>query len=206
MRFIVSIIFILSFLVSDAQTLIEEAQKVKDTYSKLSEDPNSKDLQKEYLDVFPKTRELFLKIFNPIQFDQLYGDSFKYISILKSVWNNYPDQVADLLINLCKDLEKDVDAISFLQHLTTKFAADKTGMFYTHFSEISTDEQVRLIAFLANVEDHSAYKDYQKLIDNLKSAGNNKLAKMFIKARKNRPNKKEKVKSRSESEGPPVGG
>jgi hypothetical protein len=43
-----------------------------------------------------------------------------------------------------------------------------------------------LVDFLADVENHSAYKDYQETIDHLKSLGQNRLANEFEVARKKR--------------------
>ena len=191
---ILILIIVLSFInkgFSQNDKLIPEALVIKTAFDKLQHDPKSAELQKRYIDLFPDNSMIFKKIFCSPTFDQLYHNSYLYIDELKDLWDFYPDVIGFKLIRLCIGFKKwDVDAIGNIQSLTVDYANSHIDLFITKIKQLDNKEQNTLITFLADVENHSAYKIYQSLIDNLKNKNESDLVSRFEKAREKRKSEK----------------
>jgi hypothetical protein len=183
--------FILLFKVGYSQTLIAEALKVKTAYDNLSADTNSGKLQQVYITSFPSNTNSFLKVFQTEKFDQLYMDSYKYIDVFEKCATNFPAEVIDKCVDIGKNLVWDADAVGQLQHISVNLAVSHTAIYVTKYKTLSSKEQSSLINFYADVENHSAYPEYQELINKLNLIGENNIAKDLETARTIRKRKRD---------------
>ena len=96
--------FVIGFLILShyvfSQELNRDALKIKIAFEKLSKQPSNKRFQKGYLNVFPSKTKIFLSVFHPVTFDQLYMESDQYIEFLKRCSKSYPPPLLALLLNL----------------------------------------------------------------------------------------------------------
>jgi len=95
-------------------------------------------------------------------------------------------EVGKLLLGLCKTAQWDADAPAYLQDATAAYAKEYTGTFVKILKRLKRKEQDHVVTFLADVENHDAYPEYQGIIDHLKGLGDNDLVAKFEKARKKR--------------------
>jgi hypothetical protein len=189
-----TIIIFLSFLFSNAvlaQSLSQTSQKIKTAYDELKNEPASNQKKLTYLKVFPQNKEQFMAVFDPDDFKELYSESFKYIDAFISLAQNYPAAVINKSINIGKNLKWEADATGQMQHSIVLLGNQHIALFLKKIDTLSPIEEAHLIAFLADVENHKAYHEYQQLIESLQRIGENKLANKFINARALR----EKVKN-----------
>ena len=180
---IICFFLILIFNKGFTQSLSEASKKVKIAFEVLKNHPDSKPKQLAYLKVFPQNKQQFIEIFDPVDFSQLYSDSFQYIDAFIALAKDYPTDVIDKSINIGKDLKWEADAIGDLQRSIVKLGNQNIDIFSKEVNALPTIETGHLIAFLADVENHKAYPEYQQLIEALQRIGENKLAAKFIKAR-----------------------
>jgi hypothetical protein len=167
--FIIVMSFNLSIF-SQTDKLIPAAKAVKLAYDNLIKNPDNKEIQKRYIIDFPDNAEVFKQVFHSSTFDQLYEDSHLYIFKLAELSKNFPDFVGDKLIRLCIGLKKwDADAIGHIQHVTMGYANSNYYDFIGLIKKLNKQDLNTLVTFLADVENHSAYGDYQKFMDKLKS-------------------------------------
>jgi hypothetical protein len=192
-HFIIILIIVLGFnklSLSQTEKLIPEALAIKTAYNKLQDHPDSAELQKKYIDLFPDNSTVFRNVFQTLNFDQLYNNSNLYIYKLRDIWDRQPDLIGYKLIRLCIGFKSwEADAIGYIQDLTVEYANAHIRIFITKVNHLSNDDQNALITFLADVENHSDYKSYQSLIDNLKKNDQTDLAVKFEKARELRKSK-----------------
>jgi len=147
---------------------------------KTSDDPN---IQERYLEAFPHTYKSFLELFEP---DSPLYDGHEYLEALYSLAGRHEVDVGELLVRLSKDAHYDADAPSYLQHATTTFGGQYTKTFVVLVKKLPFDKQSNLITFLADVENHQAYPEYQLIIDHLKGLAERELAHKFEAARAKR--------------------
>ena len=183
----------LCFLAANAfpQGLSIESQNIKTAYEQLKEHPEVKRVQLRYLHKFPNNKKQFLRIFNPDNLGQLYSGSYKYISLFIELAKKYPNEVMDKAIRIGCELKWDADAVGYLQRSIVDLGNEHVKMFSDKLNYLPERQKNGLITFLADVENHKAYHDYQLLIDALTKTNQTKLAEQFIKARAVR----EKVKN-----------
>ena len=176
---------------SQTNKLNKESKKIKDVYENLIKNPNSEELQKKYIEVFPENVETFKEVFYPETFDQLYMDSRQYIFELGNLSKTFPDLVGNKLTNLCIGLKKwDADAIGYVQHTTMEFANTNYNDFVKITHGLNEKDLNDLVTFLADVENHSAYKPYQEFMDKLKNHNEVELLTKFKNAKEKRISKK----------------
>ncbi len=172
--------------------LLHEAQIIKTAYDNLLKNPDNEELQKRYIVDFPDNADIFKRVFQSPTFDQLYNDSHLYIFKLAELSKNFPDLVGDKLIRLCIGLKKwYADAIGHIQHVTIGYANSNYSDFIGLIKKINTEDLNTLATFLADVENHSAYGDYQDFMDKLKTNNETGLFDLFKKARDTRINQKD---------------
>jgi hypothetical protein len=173
---------------SQVENLIPEAKEIKLAFENLENNPHSTIYQEKYINVFPENAVLFRKVFAPAEFDQLY-DGELYISKLNDLTQEYPDKIGYKLINLCVGLKKwEADAVGYIQHITMEFANSRYSNFISLTKNLNQKDLSTLIVFLADVENHSAYKAYQDFMDKLKKNNENALFFQFKKAKEERIN------------------
>jgi hypothetical protein len=170
-KLLVFVVLMVGALQGFAQQLIPEALKVKTAYERLRMSANSKELQQNYISAFPSDSRTFLKVFMTEKFDQLYTNSYLYIDILDTCSDNFPKEVLSKCIDIGKNLVWNADAVGSLQRLSVNLAIKNPQLFVNKYQTLNDKEQESLINFYADVENHDAYDEYQKLINAAKSIG-----------------------------------
>jgi hypothetical protein len=89
-------------------------------------------------------------------------------------------------MGLGKDAHYEADAPSHLQQVTAVYGSQHTKLFAELLKELPAQKQSQLISFLADVENHAAYPQYQDIIGRLKATGERDLAGRFEEARNKR--------------------
>jgi hypothetical protein len=145
--------------------------------------PYDPSAQARYLELFPRTYNGFLQLFEPGQ--PLY-DGHDYVEALSPLARTHEEEVGKLLVTLSKDAHYNADAPAYLQSATSLYGSQHTQAFLLLLKGLPASKQANLIAFLADVENHDAYPEYQIIIDHLKALGDAALAKKFELARAKR--------------------
>jgi len=163
--------------------LSPEGRKLTDALVELQKSPGDPAAQERYLKAFPNDFKTFLELFD---LDRELYDGHEYINVLPSLAKNHEVELGILLVQLSKGAHRDADAPNHLQHVAAAYAGQYTKTFVSSIKELSPTERANLITFLADVENHGAYIEYQDIIDGLKSIGQDGLAKEFEVARQKR--------------------
>ena len=174
-----------------SQQLSVDANRVKQAWEKLSQSPNSKEAQLIYVNTFPDSKKLFMEIFQPDDFKQLYPDSHKYVDSFAGSAKYYPREVIGKSVNIGKDLVWEADATGELQYAIVELGSKYPMLFSNKVKTLSATEIDRLVKFLSDIENFQAFPEYQRLIDSLNKTGSTSLANKFIKARELRKKVKE---------------
>jgi hypothetical protein len=162
------------------QKLSPEAEKIKKAYEWLMKQPNLPENQLYYLEVFPATKDEYIKIFAPHTLDELYFNAPAYLSKFRELANMYPKQVLPKGIAIGKDLVYAQDPAETMQRTIMEMANHDTRTFAAAVHKLKRKEQTGLIRFLADVPDHNNYPEYQKLINRLEKADETKIADMLV--------------------------
>lgn len=163
--------------------LSPKAQKLTEAWAELQRAPNDPIVQGRYLDIFPHDYKSFQDLFD---LDRELYSGYDFINVLPSLAKNHETEVGKLLVQLSKDAHYEADAPSYLQHATATYGSQYSKTFVGLLNLLSADKQAHLIAFLADVENHASYKEYQHIIDHLKALGEDGFAKKFEAAREKR--------------------
>ena len=145
--------------------------------------PDDPTAQRRYLEAFPDSYKEYLQLFDLGQ--PLY-DGHDYVEVISSLAENHELAVGELLVNLAKDAHYDADAPSYLQGAMCKYGSRHTKIFLVLLKRLAPDQQTSLITFLADVENHAAYPEYEIIIGRSKALGEAALAKKFELARAKR--------------------
>lgn len=145
--------------------------------------PDDTALQERYLKAFPQNYEDFLALFEP---DRELHDGREFIEILPSLAARNDADVGRLLINLSKEAHWSADAPSYLQHATATYGGQHTRTFAKLINRLPSKERSNLIFFLADVENHGGYPEYQAIISRLATLDESRLAGEFEVARRKR--------------------
>lgn len=191
-KLVILLFFITSSGFSQLKNLIPEAKEIKLAFENIEKNPGSSTYQVKYINVFPENASLFRKVFASPKFDQLYENSHLYIFKFLDLAQNYPDRIGEKLIKLCIGLKEwEADAVGHIQHITIEFANTRYPNFISLAKNLNQKELSTLIAFLADVENHSAYKAYQDLMDKLRQNSENTFLAQFNKAKEERMKQKD---------------
>lgn len=189
MKIGILISFLFLFKPGYSQALIPDAFKVKSAFDDLSTDTSSKKLQKLYVASFPATTEMFLNVFHTEKLDQLTVGSNKYLEAFQKCAARFPKKVIHKCVDIGKNLVWDADAVGQLRQISVALAIKHAKSFIDKYEMLDDREQEKLIAFYADVENHSVYFEYQRLIDKFKFLGEKDIAKKLEVARINRQKK-----------------
>jgi hypothetical protein len=184
------ILLLLGFsLLAEGQTkpLSPEARRLTNALAELQKRPNDPEVQRQYLNVFPRDYRSFLALFD---LDRELYDGYKFILVLPSLVKGHEDDEGRLLIDLSKDAHKEADAPTYLQYVTAIYGSQYTKTFATLLEKLPPAEHANLVTFLADVENHAVYTGYQGIIDHLKALGQGDLAKEFELAREKREHRR----------------
>jgi hypothetical protein len=167
--------------------LSDSSRKIKNQLSLLQNNINDSQLWDEYLQVFPRNRAEFKKIFDPDDFSQLYNSSEQYIYIFNSAPDNKRLSIFKRIISIIKeDASGCCDAWSALQIVATEYTLNDTKNFLSILKSCKLNEREKVIEFLADVENHYQYKPYQSIIDKLNKIDEHNIAMEFETARTKR--------------------
>ena len=180
---------LLQIVLCQTSQLNSASQKVIESYEQLKLNPNDNNTQLNYIKSFPQNWTAFLNVFQPHDLKQLYPKYFEYIGVLDSIQVNYPKEVGTLLIKLAINAKWDADATGDIQHILASFAASKTFIFSKLLSKRTASEKQNVIKYLADVENHDSYSEYQTIITTLKTIKQYQLAKRFEDSRQLRMKK-----------------
>ena len=168
---------------SQNKQLSPQARKLSDSLAELKTKPDDPTVQEEYLNIFPHDYGTFLSLFGQ---DQELADGFDFIIALPSLAKDHEAETGRLLVQLSKDAHKEADAPTYLQVAMANYAAQYTKTFANLLRQLPPGKHLNLITFLADVENHRVYSQYQQIIDHLRGIGQSGLAKEFEIARAKR--------------------
>jgi hypothetical protein len=161
----------------------QEAQKLSSALANLKLRPSDPNTQQLYIEAFPHTYKQFLGLFD---YKQPLSDGYEYVDALESVAANHEREVGSLLVQLAKDAHYEPDAPSYLQQATASYGSQHPVQFASLLKQLSVKDRGNLIAFLADVENHSSYPQYEGIIRGLKAQNEIALAQQFEDARTKR--------------------
>jgi len=165
--------------------LSPQARELTQALAVLRARPDDSAAQLRYLNTFPKDYREFLNLFD---LDHELYDGHDFVDALSLTGKVHEAELGKLLVGLAKDAHYDADAPSYLQHVTAIYAGRHPKTFADLLRPLPIQKQVQLITFLADVEAHDSYPEYQAIIDGLKRVGEAKLAMRFEEARTKRKN------------------
>lgn len=140
-----------------------------------------------YLNAFPATFQKFkLTFYGKTGVGELYDKAEDHLTLLEKLSKKYPAKVLSIWLNVATSGEPDADAIGILQHQLANYAAYNTRKFAEAILSKPLKQRLSIIKFLADVENHSAYEEYQRTVENLKVLGFKELLKQFLKAKEER--------------------
>ena len=168
----------------DKQTSMSPREReLAEAWEALKKNPHDSKTQELYLNAFPHNYKEFVAFFVD---GRNFSDGFDVIMLLPSLAENHADELGKLLIELGRDAKWDADAPNYLQDVTTVYAGQHAKTFASLINQLPPKDHSNLITFLADKENHAAYKEYQDVIDRLRSIGQDRLAKEFEVAREKR--------------------
>jgi len=159
------------------------AEQLTQALAQLQKAPDDRKVQERSLDAFPQTYKSFLELFD---LNHPLYDGHEYVETLYSLAGSHELEVGRLLVQLSKDAHCDGDAPSYLQNATATFGSQHTKTFLALLELLPVGKQANLITFLADVENHQAYSEYQLIIDHLKALDERSFARKFEAARAKR--------------------
>lgn len=109
-----------------------------------------------------------------------------YVMAISSLAKTNQVAVGRLLVQLSKDAHYEADAPGDLQRVTAAYAAEYTKAFIDLWKRLPAGKQANLITFLADVENHDAYPEYEQIIAKARSLGQTAFAEKLVKARTKR--------------------
>ena len=164
--------------------LSPQAQELADALAALRSNPNDSAVQERYLRAFPHQYTGFMNFFDT--YHELSSNSHDYIGALPSLGKGHDIELGKLLVGLAKDAHYEADALSDLQQVTAAYGGEHPTTLARLLKQLPLPKQNQLITYLADVENHSAYREYQRIIDQLKGIGEGQLAARIEEARTKR--------------------
>ena len=168
---------------ANQKTVSDAAQQLTLALTQVKKAPDDRNVQERYLEAFPQTYKSFLELFD---LDHPLYDGRDYVETLYSLAGSHALEVGGLLVQLSKDAHYGGDAPSYLQNATATFGSQHIEIFLALLKQLPAGKQAHLITFLADVENHQAYQEYQLIIDHLKALDEQTVARKFEAARSKR--------------------
>jgi hypothetical protein len=187
MRHILWILFIaIGSTIAHAQDvknpLIPPAERVWHSYQILEKNRLAIIQQLDFLNNFPKTKQVFIDVFDPDDRKQLYYVYDQYLTAFQDAGKMLP--VLKIGVGICKDMKWSSGVSDKLQHAVLNVAADHPEIFVEQAYRLKRKELEALIDYLADVESNPLCAIYQKLIANLHDVGAYNLEGMLTRAKK----------------------
>ncbi len=167
--------------------LSDRAKDILNKFEQLENNIDSDEIWNNYLKIFPSTNKDFKNIFDPDDFSELYNNSHQYILILENAPESLINEVINLIFNITKTNSPGCcDAWSYLNMITMIYANNSIQIFIKNLKKYNQQEIEQIIKFMADKEAIKFSKDFQNLVDKLKSIKEYKLAGEFEQAREKR--------------------
>jgi hypothetical protein len=109
-----------------------------------------------------------------------------YINALNICATSFPYSVISKCLDISKHLVWDADAVGYLRELDMELIITHLPLFIRKFNTLNIAEQDSLIAFYADIENFSAYPEYQHLVNDLKALHQDALCKKLVMAKRKR--------------------
>jgi len=154
--------------------------------SDLRKNPGESKLQEHFLNLFPKDIKSYEDLFDRDDDGELSAVYGEYLKTLVTLWEYREHEVGRLVVDLAKQASGNKEAIGNLRGLTVDFGNHHPEEFSRLLKHLSKEDRGHLIAFLADVEDHVTYPEYEDLILALQNLDENKLAEEFRRAKEKR--------------------
>jgi hypothetical protein len=135
--------------------------------------------ERAYLAAFPSSFASFHDWFTG-ELEPVY---FQHLDLLEHLGSTHPDAVLDLQIAIAIGGEWDADAVGMLQGLLAGTAAREPDRFARALEMRSWPAARSVVTFLADVECHAEYPDYERAIAGLRATGHPQWALEFEQAR-----------------------
>ena len=151
-----------------------------------AESTQNKSDELAYLRAFPKNYDAFKLTFygkNLDALDELYDKHMEHLNLLDRLSKKYPNRVLSIWLSVAINGKWEADAIGILQHQLINYAAAHTKHFAESILKKSQNQQLSIIKFLADVENHYSYNSYQETQTNLENLGYKELSEQFRKAK-----------------------
>ncbi len=140
-----------------------------------------------YLNAFPATFQRFkFTFYGESGVGELYDKHQDHLMLLEKLSKKYPAKVLSIWLSAATYGEWDADAIGILQHQLANYAAYNTKKFAEAILSKPLEQRLSIIKFLEDVENHSAYEEYKRTVENLKVLGLKELSKQFLRAKEER--------------------
>jgi len=139
--------------------------------------------ERAYLAAFPRSYASFRDVFDSEQFDLLYPRYVEHMTLLEQIGGRRPDDVLDLQLCIATGAEWQADAVNMLRDQLAATAAREPDRFARALEARSWSAARSVVTFLADVECHASYHEYELAIDGLRAAGHPQWALEFEQAR-----------------------
>jgi hypothetical protein len=142
--------------------------------------------EKAYLAAFPSSYSAFRATFYGKNLDELYPTHAEHLQLLQKLQKKHPNEVLAIWLGVATGGKWDADALGYLQHQLAGWGAANTKAFAGVLNARAPGERRSIVRFVADVENHRAYSDYDLILKNLKALGFDELYKEFLAARTSR--------------------
>jgi len=185
---IVGILTVLMFFSASYAAVSEQSARLE-SLRKAVENNKGPEAEKEYLNAFPTTFEKFKQMFYGNNLDELYDTHSDHLTLLQRLSAKYPEKVLSIWMGVATNGHWDADAIGILQHQLAEYGARNTKELATALLSKPKNQRLSIIRFMADVENHYVYQEYQTIMKNLKASGYSELYRDFDAAKKDRMKK-----------------
>ena len=131
----------------DTSKLNNESQAIHIAALELINNPDSIYTKKAYLAVFPSSFTIFLNIFHPKDFGQLY-DGFSYIQLFKNAAAKHPEIAVDKYLSLASEACFDADAPNHFREALKSFIKEHNSIYTKNYKLLTKEQQANIERFL----------------------------------------------------------
>lgn len=119
-----------------AEGLSPSSRVIHERALDLFNNPELNRLKEQYLASFPRSFVLFLEIFMPKKFDQLY-DGYIHIHLVNALAAESPDVVGDIYLKLASEACLTADAPNYLRHKLVAFEKQYPDSYKKHYDSLT---------------------------------------------------------------------
>jgi len=137
----------------DSDSLSARSQRILNVAIDIIEAPKDRDLQLEYLSIFPSSFSDFRSVFQPPQYGELYSVYFELLEIFRFSSMQNAEVASPIFVALIRDVCFDVDAPSHFIDIWRDFQSAYPEIYAASEQQLTQDERDRL-ALLDSVSVH----------------------------------------------------